>query len=95
MYYQQGLWSGKHSFILNQEVSGSIPLGYGVTFVRERFTPQGGTSRHEFGFSRTPIWVPDTGWKTKKKGEYGFSRAPMWVLDTGWKTKKKVYKIYW
>ncbi|KAG5596796.1 hypothetical protein H5410_038028 [Solanum commersonii] len=67
MYYQQELWwSGKYSFILNQEASGSIHLGYGVVFVRERFTPQYGTSRRESEFSRAPMWVPNTGWKIKK-----------------------------
>ncbi|KAG5595842.1 hypothetical protein H5410_037074 [Solanum commersonii] len=73
--YQQGLWwNGKYSFILNQEVLGSSPFGYGVAFVRERFTPQCGTSRRESGFSRAPMWVPDTGWETKKKSNIG-SRA--------------------
>ncbi|KAG5570750.1 hypothetical protein H5410_060516 [Solanum commersonii] len=38
-----------------------------VTFVKERLTPQCGTFRREFGFSRTPMWVPDAGWETKKK----------------------------
>ncbi|KAG5600049.1 hypothetical protein H5410_031419, partial [Solanum commersonii] len=46
---------GKYSFILNQEVSSLIPLGYGVAFVRERFTPQCWTSRREFRFSRAPM----------------------------------------
>ena len=56
IYYQQGLWwSGKYSLILNQEVLGSIPLGYGVAFVRKRFSPQCGTSRREFRFSWAPM----------------------------------------
>ncbi|KAG5617021.1 hypothetical protein H5410_016845 [Solanum commersonii] len=54
-------------YSLNQEVSGSSSLEYRIVFVRERFTLQCGTSRREFEFSQAPIWVPDTGWKTKIK----------------------------
>lgn len=60
--YQKGLWwSGKYSFIFDQEVSGSIPLGCRVAFVREFRTPQCGVSWREFVFGWVPMWVSKNG----------------------------------
>ncbi|KAG5629578.1 hypothetical protein H5410_001295 [Solanum commersonii] len=86
-------------FITNKGCGRVVSTHSSLTFVRERFIPQCGTFRRESGFSRDPMWVPDTRWETRGLSDVNPNlvgvQCGYWTPDGKPKKRKKEFKIYW